>query len=85
MAATFEAAKVAVREIVLELSESEEVVVEDTELLLSGLLDSMAVVQVVATMEQCLDQEVPPLDITIENFETLGAMFNYVAARLQAS
>lgn len=29
--------------------------------------------------------DVPPLDITIENFETLRAMFNYVAARIESS
>lgn len=73
--------KDAVRGIVLELSETEEPITDQTELLISGLLDSMGVVQVVATIEDHVGQEIPPLDITIENFETLQAIFDYVATR----
>jgi acyl carrier protein len=77
--------KVTLRESVQGLSEADAPLADDTELLISGLLDSMAVTQVVAKMEACLNREVPPLDITIENFETLQSMFNYVAARIASS
>lgn len=53
--------------------------------LVSGLLDSITVTQVVATIEAASGREVPPIDITIENFETLRAMFAYVAARIGSS
>ena len=82
---TIEETKVTLRATVQELSEAEEPIADDTELLVSGLLDSIAVTQVVATIEACLRREVPPLDITIENFETLRAMFDYVAARSASS
>ena len=81
---TLEEIKAALRDRVQELSEADEPLAADTELLVSGLLDSIAVTQVVATIEACLSREVPPLDITIENFETLRAMFNYVAARIES-
>jgi acyl carrier protein len=82
---TLEQIKVTLRESVQALSETDEPLADDTELLISGLLDSMAVTQVVAKIEACLSREVPPLDITIENFETMQAMFNYVAARMELS
>jgi acyl carrier protein len=82
---TLERIKVALRESVQQLSETDEPLADDTELLLSGLLDSIAVTQVVATIEAMLSREVPPLDITIDNFATLRAMYDYVAARLEPS
>lgn len=82
---TLERIKAALRESVEQLSETDEPLAEDTELLLSGLLDSIAVTQVVATIEVMLRREVPPLDITIDNFATLQAMFDYVASRLEPS
>ena len=82
---TLDEIKVVLRESVQGLSETEEPLADDTELLVSGLLDSIAVMQVVATIEACLSREVPPLDITIENFETLRAVFHYVAARIECS
>ena len=82
---TLEEIKVALRESVQQLSETDEPLADDTELLVSGLLDSIAVTEVVAKIEACLSREVPPLDITIDNFETLQAMFNYVAARIEAA
>lgn len=82
---TLEEIKIALRKSVHALSAADEPLADDTELLISGLLDSIAVTQVVATIETCLRREVPALDITIDNFETMQAMFNYIAARMESS
>jgi acyl carrier protein len=82
---TLDRIKTALRDSVQQLSETDEPLTDDTELLVSGLLDSIAVTQVVATIEACLNREVPALDVTIDNFATLRAMFDYVATRLEPS
>lgn len=46
----------------------------DTELLMSGLLDSLAVVALVAWLEDETGHHIDPLDIVIENFETPQAI-----------
>lgn len=53
----------------------------DEELLLSGLLDSLAVMSLVAEVERVTGQRVPPTDIVIENFSTLQAIAAYMAQR----
>ena len=50
----------------------------DEDLLLSGSLDSLAVMSVIARMEQLTGRKVPPEDVTIENFTSLDAMTAYV-------
>ncbi len=77
-------AKQKIRQLVLESSNADDATLgDDTELLISGLLDSLAVIRVATTIEQSLNLEVPPLDITIENFESLDAIFTYMAQRLK--
>ncbi|MEM7217566.1 MAG: phosphopantetheine-binding protein [Pseudomonadota bacterium] len=59
-------------------AEKKETVTEDSELLLSGLLDSLDVVNVAAEIETGLGTEIAPIDLTIENFETLPAIEAFV-------
>ncbi len=46
----------------------------DTDLLLSGLVDSLGVVQIVGWLEDRLDVQIDPVDIVLENFETVDSM-----------
>ncbi len=57
---------------------------DDTELLISGILDSLDVIRIASTIEQSLNVEVPPIDITIENFESISTIFDYMASRLES-
>lgn len=50
----------------------------DEELLLSGLLDSMAVITLVAYLEELRGAPIPPEDVTLENFESVNAMAAFV-------
>ena len=61
-----------------ELSQLDEPVELDTDLLISGALDSLAVMQVAAWMEDELKIEVDPVDIVFENFQTVEAMATFV-------
>ncbi len=53
----------------------------DTDLLLSGVLDSLGVVRVVHWLEDELGIEIDPADVVLENFQTVGAMVAYVERR----
>lgn len=69
------------RDVVSELAFGEPQIEDHTELLISGILDSLAVTQVAVVMEDCLKMEVPPLDMIIENFESIQAMEKYMQSR----
>lgn len=59
-----------------------QVVVDDRqELLLSGLLDSLAVVRLVSFIETDLHVRVPPEDVTIDHFEHVDAIVAYLQPR----
>ena len=53
----------------------------DTELLLEGFVDSISVVHLVNFVSQELGYEVPPEDVTIENFGTARLLSAYLAER----
>lgn len=53
----------------------------DTDLLLTGLVDSLGVVEVVAWIEDELDIEIDPVDIVLEHFRTPQAMVSYAQRR----
>lgn len=57
---------------------------DDTELLISGVLDSLDVIRVASAIEQSLNFEVPPVDITIENFESINAIYRYMVSRMES-
>ncbi len=80
-----DSAKRTVRDIVSQASEPYiEKLDEDTELLISGLLDSLAVIRIATAIEECLQLEVPPMDISIENFQSLNAIYAYMDSRVQS-
>lgn len=58
------------------------VVDEDENLLVTGILDSLALMRLVMHLEDTYDIEIPPADITLENFASLSAMAGYLGARL---
>jgi len=49
----------------------------DTDLLLTGLVDSIGVVRIVTWIEDQLDIEIDPVDIVIENFQTVSLMVDF--------
>lgn len=57
----------------------------DENLLLSGLIDSLGVMSLVAFMEKEFGLEIPFDDVIIENFASLSAMSSYVAGRRAAA
>ena len=50
----------------------------DTDLLLSGMVDSLGVIRITQWMEDELGIEVDPLDVTLDNFQTVAKMVAYV-------
>ena len=50
----------------------------DTELLMSGLIDSLGVMNLVSWIEQQIDTQIDPGDVVIENFETPTAIMDFV-------
>lgn len=53
----------------------------DQDLLLSEMLDSMGVTRLVAHIESEIGREVPPEDVTLENFQSLAAIAAYLDRR----
>ena len=51
----------------------------DTDLLLTGLIDSLGVIQVVSWIEDELGVSIDPTDVTLENFQTPGAMVRFAS------
>lgn len=63
-----------------ELSLDPSVTIEaDTDLLMTGLVDSLGVIQVVAWIEDELDVSIDPVHVTLENFQTAGRMIRFAA------
>ena len=54
---------------------------EQDDLLLSGLVDSIGVMRLVAFIEQETSLRVPPEDVTIEHFVNIEAITRYLEAR----
>ncbi len=50
----------------------------EEDLLGSGLIDSLGMIQLLAFIEEKFEVKVPPQDMTIENFMTVGAIGNYL-------
>jgi methoxymalonate biosynthesis acyl carrier protein len=53
-------------------------IADDDELLLSGVLDSMAIAQLILFIAEEFSIDVPPEDIRIENFQTLAKIAGYL-------
>ncbi len=54
----------------------------DENLLISGLVDSVGIVRLIAHLKDRLLVEVPPGDLVPENFRTIRVMAGYMAGRL---
>lgn len=67
--------------IVDEVATSDEPVAGDTDLLLSGLVDSLGVVLISDWIQEQLAIDIDPVDIVLENFQTIDAMVAYVELR----
>lgn len=55
---------------------------DDENLLVTGVLDSLALMRLVMHLEDRHDIEIPPQDITLEHFGSLAAMSGYLSRRL---
>jgi len=53
----------------------------DTDLLLTGLVDSLGVILIVDWLEEQLDLEIDPADVTLENFRRVSDMVTYLGRR----
>ena len=53
----------------------------ETDLLLTGLVDSIGVVRIVTWLEDHLEIEIDPVDVVLENFQTVALMVDYVQRR----
>ena len=56
----------------------------DTDLLLSGAVDSLGVIRITHWMEEETGVSVDPGDVTLENFQTVSKMTAYLDARVSA-
>lgn len=52
-----------------------------TDLLLTGLVDSLGVIRIVTWLEDHLQIEIDPVDVVLENFQTVERMVDYVRRR----
>ena len=52
-----------------------------TDLLLTGLVDSLGVVEIVAWLEARFDGEIDPADVVLEHFQTVQRMVDYATIR----
>lgn len=51
---------------------------EDQDLLNSGILDSLGILQIVAFVDRQFDIQVPDEDVVFENFESVSALSDYL-------
>lgn len=57
----------------------------DTDLLLTGAVDSLGVIRITQWMEDSLGVAVDPGDVTLENFQTIARMASYLDGRSAAA
>jgi acyl carrier protein len=67
--------------IVDEVAHDDDLIDETTDLLLTGQVDSLGVIRIVLWIEQGLGIEIDPLDVVLENFQTIGQMAAYLRQR----
>jgi acyl carrier protein len=53
----------------------------DTDLVMSGLVDSLGVVMIVENLEQRLDIRIDPVDVVIEHFSSVSTIIEYLGRR----
>jgi len=65
----------------LVLDELDEDIGEQQDLLTSGLIDSLGVMRLVGFIQDEFAVDVPPEDVTIDNFLTLATICDYLSRR----
>jgi len=65
-----------------ELLDEEEPVGANENLLSDGMIDSLGMMRLVAYIDQELGYKVPPGDLVIENFRTIGLISDYLERSL---
>lgn len=63
------------------LNHSPEAIADDQDLLLSGILDSLSVMRLVAWLEKECEIKIPPEDILVEHFGSLKQIASYLSSR----
>ena len=53
----------------------------DDNLLTSGLVDSLGIMRLIGFIEERFELEIPPEDVTIQNFRTVNVIANYLESR----
>lgn len=71
--------------IATEVSRRGEAVDVDTDLLLGGIVDSLGVIRIVHWLEETCGFEIDAADVTLENFQSIAAMVDYVGRRRQGT
>lgn len=56
---------------------------DEENLLVTGILDSLALMRLVMHLEETHDIEIPPQEITLENFGSVAAMAAFLEDRLE--
>ena len=64
-----------------EFAHDQQVIGPEDDLLLSGLIDSVGVMKLVAFLEQTYNKPIPPQEITIEHFENIQAIVDYISSK----
>lgn len=65
-----------------EVSVSPDPVATDTDLLLTGAVDSLGVVIITQWLEDEMGFEVDPVEVTLDNFQTVDQMMVYAKSKL---
>ncbi len=67
-----------------DLLDQDDAIHPDEDLLAEGMVDSLGMMRLVAFIEQELGYKVPPGDLIIENFRTIGVLNDYLGRKLGA-
>lgn len=59
-------------------------IMPDQELMGSGILDSVTLVEIIIDLESAYQISVPPVHVTKENFQSVNAICRYIESRMNA-
>lgn len=68
-----------------EVAMNDEPLAAETDLLLTGTVDSLGVIRITHWLEERTGVPVPPGDVTVENFQSVAAIATYVDRTLSRS
>jgi acyl carrier protein len=58
---------------------------EDDNILTTGLINSLGIMRLITFVEEEFRLEIPPEDVTLENFRSIRCMADYLERRIRAS